>query len=133
METSTCRLPFLNANRQRHYRPTEGEALAVAWSLENATMFVLRCQNLIITTDHQTLLSIFDNREISNIPNPIYVYLNRRPFVIHSQPSIAQVNSTEVQMLYPEIQHITHQILQYQHARMLQTSTLHIQTKKIKS
>ena len=60
---------FLTPTESR-YSPTEGEALVVAWSLENARMFVLRCQNLIIATDHKPLLGIFDNREISNIPNP---------------------------------------------------------------
>ena len=58
------------APTESHYSLTEGEALGVAWPLENARMFVLRCQNLIVSMDHKRLLGIFDNGEISNIPNP---------------------------------------------------------------
>ena len=60
-------------------------------------------------------------------PIPVYVHLKRRPFIIHLQWHIVQVNGVKVQMLYPEIQKIAHQILQYQHTRMLQTLTLHMQ------
>ena len=52
------------------YAPTEGEALAVAWSLDHAKMFVLGCNNLIVTTDHQPLLGIFSNRDLGSITNP---------------------------------------------------------------
>ena len=55
---------------QSHYGPTEGEALAVAWSLDHAKMFVLGCKNLIITTDQQPLLGIFNDRDLSTIKNP---------------------------------------------------------------
>ena len=105
------------------YSPTEGEALAVAWSLENARMFVLGCQNLITNLSWEYLTI----EEYPTYPTTVYVHLKRIPFAIHSRPHIARVNGTKVQMLYPEIQHITHWILQYQHARMLQTSTLHMQ------
>ena len=60
---------FLTPTESR-YLQTEGETLAVVWSLENAKSFVLGCQNLIDVMDHKPLLGIFDNREISNIPSP---------------------------------------------------------------
>ena len=44
---------------ESRYSPTEGEALAVTWALENARLFVLGCNNLIIVTDHKPLLGIF--------------------------------------------------------------------------
>ena len=44
---------------EKQYSPTEGEALAVAWGLNSAKMFVLCCQDLIVITDHKPLLSIF--------------------------------------------------------------------------
>ena len=43
---------------ESRYAPTEGEALAVAWSLEHVKMFLLGCDNLIVTTDHQDLGTI---------------------------------------------------------------------------
>ena len=35
------------------YSPTEGESLAAVWALDNATMFVLGCRDLIVSTDHE--------------------------------------------------------------------------------
>ena len=55
---------------ESRYAPTEGEALAVAWSLEHAKMFVLGCNNLIITTDHRPLLGIFSDRDLGTVTNP---------------------------------------------------------------
>ena len=52
------------------YSPTEGEALAFTWALENALLFVLGCNNLIIATHHKNLLGIFTDRELSTIQNP---------------------------------------------------------------
>ena len=55
---------------QLRYSPTEGEALAVAWSLEHARMFTLGCQNLLVSTDHKPLLGILRDRALSDIKNP---------------------------------------------------------------
>ena len=50
-----------------NYSPTEGEALAISWSLESSKMFPLGCNNLIVSTDHHSLVGIFGNRELCNI------------------------------------------------------------------
>ena len=55
---------------ESRYAPTEGECLAVSWSLDNARMFVLGCKELIIVTDHKPLLGILNNRELNTISNP---------------------------------------------------------------
>ena len=55
---------------ESRFAPTEGECLAVSWSLDSAQMFVLRCKELIIVTDHKPLLGILNNREINTINNP---------------------------------------------------------------
>ena len=55
---------------ESRYAPTEGEALAIAWSRDHAKMFVLGCNNLIVTIDHQPLLGIFNNRNLGTITNP---------------------------------------------------------------
>ena len=43
---------------ETRYAPIEGEALAVAYALENCKMFVLGCPDLTIATNHQPLLNI---------------------------------------------------------------------------
>ena len=55
---------------EANYSPTEGEALAVAWSLEHAKMFVLGCKDLIVSTDHKPLERILQDRDLSSITNP---------------------------------------------------------------
>ena len=52
-----------------NYAPIEGEALAVAWSLEHARMFVLGCGKLRISTDHKPLIGLLGNRELGSIDN----------------------------------------------------------------
>ena len=55
---------------ETRYSPTEGEALAVTWALNHAKNFIHGCQNLIVVTDHKPLLGIFNDRDLSSIPNP---------------------------------------------------------------
>jgi len=63
---------------ETRYAPTEGEALAIAWSLEHARMFVLGCNNLIVSTDHRPLLGILKDRELNSITNPRTFKLKER-------------------------------------------------------
>ena len=51
------------------YGPTEGEALAVAWGLNNANMFVLGCKDVIVIKGHKPLLNVFNHRDLSTITN----------------------------------------------------------------
>ena len=60
---------FLSPAESR-YTPTEGEALAVAWSLQHSRMFTLGCKDLLICVDHKPLLGIFNDRELDNVANP---------------------------------------------------------------
>ena len=55
---------------EANYKPTEGESLALAWGLDHSRMFTLGCNNLVISTDHQSLLGIFKDRDLSSIKNP---------------------------------------------------------------
>ena len=65
---SGSRLTTLTESR---YGPTEGEAaLAVAWGLNNAKIFVLACKDLIVIKDHKPLLNIFNHRDLSTITSP---------------------------------------------------------------
>ena len=55
---------------ESRYAPVEGEALALAWGLEHSRIFTLGCNDLLVAVDHQPLLGIFNDRELSNIKNP---------------------------------------------------------------
>jgi transposase InsO family protein len=55
---------------ETRYAPTEGEALAIAWSLQHARMFVLGCKDLMVSTDHRPLLGILKDRDLNSITNP---------------------------------------------------------------
>ena len=56
----------------------EGEALAVAWALEQTRYFTLGCEELIVATDHKPLVGIFENKELSQITNPRIFRLKQR-------------------------------------------------------
>jgi len=59
---------FLTPTEQR-YAPIEGEALAIAWSLEQTKYFTLGCHDLILATDHKPLTKLFGNRTLDEITN----------------------------------------------------------------
>ena len=63
---------------ETRYSPTEGEALAVAWALEHARFFILGCENLLISTDHQALTGILRDRDLGTIKNPRILGLKER-------------------------------------------------------
>ena len=65
---------------ETRYSPTEGEALAVTWALDHAKNFIHGCRNLIVVTDHKPLLGIFNDRDLSSIPNPRISKLKERTF-----------------------------------------------------
>ena len=52
---------------ESNYSPTEGEALAVAWSLEHSRLFTLGCPTLVVATDHKPLSGIFNDRALDKI------------------------------------------------------------------
>ena len=68
---------FLKSAEQR-YAPVEGEALAIAWSLEDTKFFTLGCDNLIIATDHNPLTKIFGGRSLDEISNTHIFRLKQR-------------------------------------------------------
>ena len=74
---------FTNPAESR-YSPTEGEALAVSWSLQHARLFTLGCNNLIVSTDHKPLLGIFNDRALGDITNPRIQSLKEKTLRYHS-------------------------------------------------
>ena len=54
---------------EKRYAPIEGEALGVAWSLENTKWFTLGCKTLSVATDHKPLLKILGDKQLDEIHN----------------------------------------------------------------
>ena len=63
---------------EKRYAPIEGEALAVAWALEDSRFFTLGCRDLVITTDHKPLAKILGDQALDDIANPRLFRLKQR-------------------------------------------------------
>lgn len=68
---------FLSGAESR-YAPIEGEALAVAWGLEQTRFFTQGCDNLLVVTDHKPLVKIFGDRTLDEITNTRLFRLKQR-------------------------------------------------------
>ena len=68
---------FLTGAEMR-YAAIEGEALAIAWGLEQTKYFTQGCRNLIVATDHKPLVKIFGDRTLDEIPNTRLFRLKQR-------------------------------------------------------
>ena len=63
---------------ETRYAPVEGEALAIAWSLENTKFFTQGCDNLVVVTDHNPLVKLFGDRALDQITNSRLFSLKQR-------------------------------------------------------
>ena len=63
---------------EKNYAPVEGEALAVAWALEQTKYFTLGCNDLVVVTDHKPLTKLLGDRRLDEIDNPRLFRLKRR-------------------------------------------------------
>ena len=68
---------FLSPAEQR-YAPIEGEALAVAWGLEQSRYFTQGCDNLLVVTDHKPLVKVLGDRTLDEITNSRLFRLKQR-------------------------------------------------------
>ena len=68
---------FLHGAEER-YAAIEGEALAVAWGLEQTRYFTQGCKDLLIVTDHKPLTKIFGDRTLDEIANTRLFRLKQR-------------------------------------------------------
>jgi hypothetical protein len=55
---------------ESRYTPIEGEALGVAYGLQQCRKFVLGCPKLIVAVDHKPLTKILNQRPLESIENP---------------------------------------------------------------
>lgn len=80
---------FLQDSEKR-YAPIEGEALAVAWGLEQTRYFTLGCDDLLVVTDHKPLTKVLGDRMLDEITNTRLFRLKQRTlpwyFVIAHMP-----------------------------------------------
>ena len=70
-------LRFLSSAETR-YAPIEGEALAIAWGLEQTKYFTQGCDNLVVVSDHKPLTKIFGDRTLDEISNTRLFRLKQR-------------------------------------------------------
>ena len=73
---------FLSST-ESNYAPIEGEALAVAWALEQTRFFTMGCPNLLVIVDHRPLVKILGDRRLDEIENPRLFRLKRRTLMWH--------------------------------------------------
>jgi len=77
MENHPAGSRLISATEQR-YAPIEGEALAVAWGLEQTKYFTQGCDNSLVVTDHKPLTKIFGDRTLNEISNTRLFRLQQR-------------------------------------------------------
>ena len=63
---------------ENNYAAIEGEALAIAWSLEHTKYFTQGCNDLTVVTDHKPLVKIFGDRTLDAIHNTRLFRLKQR-------------------------------------------------------
>ena len=68
---------FLQPTESR-YAPVEGEALAVAWALEQTRFFTQGCDDLLVVTDHKPLVKLLGDRTLDEIQNTRLFRLKQR-------------------------------------------------------
>jgi len=73
---------FLSSAEQR-YAPVEGEALAVAWGLEQTRFFTQGCNDLLVVTDHKPLVTILGDRTLDENQNTRLFRLKQRTLPWH--------------------------------------------------
>ena len=67
----------------RRYAPLKGEATAIVWALKKCKMFIIGCPNVVVVTDHQYLLGVFGDRDLSKIHIPRLFKLRYRIHIQH--------------------------------------------------
>jgi hypothetical protein len=63
---------------EMRYAPTEGELLAISWSLNHSHIFTKGSPNLVIVTDHKPLLGILNDKPLNDIKNPRIIRLKEQ-------------------------------------------------------
>ena len=67
-----------NSATESRYAPIEGEALGVAWALEQTKFFTQGCDSLTVATDHKPLVKLLGDKGLDTISNPRLFRLKQR-------------------------------------------------------
>ena len=54
---------------EQNYAAIEGEALGVAWALEQTRYFTMGCNDLLVVVDHKPLVKILADKRLDEIDN----------------------------------------------------------------
>ena len=65
-------------DEEHRYEPIEGKTAAIAWTLDKCQIFITGCTNVIVVTDHQPLMGIFGDKDLSKIQNPCLFKLKEK-------------------------------------------------------
>ena len=71
------------------FSPVEGDSLAVVWCLRTVRLFLLRCPNLILVTDHKPVVKLFGDKVLSYILNPMLLAMKEKNFNLQLQCEIS--------------------------------------------
>ena len=63
---------------EQNYAAIEGEALGVAWALEQTRYFTMGCDDLVVIVDHKPLVKLFGDRRLDEIDNPRLFRMKQR-------------------------------------------------------
>ena len=63
---------------ETRYAPVEGEALAVAYGLNQCRLFILGSPDLTVAVDHKPLVNILNDRALASIENPRILRLKEK-------------------------------------------------------
>ena len=89
---------------ERRYASIEGEALAVAWGLEQTRYFTLGCDDLLVVTDHKFLTKLLGDRMLDEISNTRLFRLKQRTlpwyFKIDHMPGLSN-NASDATSRHP--------------------------------
>ena len=66
------------SSAETNYVAIEGEALAVAWGLEQTRYFTMGCPTLSVVTDHKPLVKILGSKPPEDVTNPRLFRLKQR-------------------------------------------------------
>ena len=67
-----------NNGAESRYAPIEGEALAIAWALEQTRYFTQGCDRLVVATNHKPLVALLGSKPLKSVANPCLFRLKQR-------------------------------------------------------
>ena len=74
----TLAVSRFNNGAELRYAPIKGEALAIAWVLEQTRYFTQGCNRLVIATNHKPLVALLGSKPLESVTNPGLFRLKQR-------------------------------------------------------